>query len=212
MYLFNRKGNRIDIYTLVPDEDKLKIYREEEMAKVPYQDMLYRASTNGPVVLGTKDVYSINELDFKHNGIYHEFLKDHDRPMREVVLLINNYINGFYKDCPVAKIVDENGKVLNYVLLPFEYMRQYYPLFNMLYLDNVLSIPKSLYLLQLLELERFDALKGENIDEQLSMFSLSKGPIDHIFCNPDIDEDCFGLEDMKLVEASQLILKRKKKM
>ena len=84
---------------------------------------------------------------------------------------------------------------------------------NNMTMENIISVPKSLYLLQLLEQGNIKSIGNENITEQLNLFNFDNNPIryipyDHIKCSLKyglIDDTISNIN--RKVENSQKILK-----
>ena len=203
MYLYENKGNSIDIYSLESKKDTLKEYRLDKMKGIPREEQYlysseYFAIKNEPVKpilfddeADTK-VFSDELLKNRHwelkqyanakkNISIREFIKSLGNRKRDISSIeetIKGYYNGEYSTSPVVQI--EHLKELKYLLLTSqEYecnVNEHGGSFNFcqLIVDGIIPIPKSLYLLQLIEQEKFSLLQGEDIKEQLELFNLKQ--------------------------------------
>lgn len=138
----------------------------------------------------TKDdrILSANYADdCRDNGFsscveYHDLIKDSYNER-----LINCYINGHLANRNVVRIEYPYG--IKYFLLKrkkykcfYEHIPQsgddpnssYHVHFKDYIMKDIIQLPKSLYLLQLLEQERFKSLDKEDIAEQLALYTISK--------------------------------------
>ena len=174
MYLFNRNGNGIDVYSLVPDFEALRKYRTNELRKAfSEEELVYTAHTNSEPILEIKDVVTLSELNYDNDGEYHKLELDKNKSMVEIIHILGNYLNGDYINNRIVQVLNENNEVVKYLLIVSNYLVKYYPTFNQKHMYHILSLPKSLYLLQQLQQQKYSNLENENIDELLCMFNLS---------------------------------------
>jgi len=170
MYLYDKKKNKIDIYNLTSNDKKIYEYRIKQMKKIPRNEILLRCFTNEKNDI--HEVFKIyeNQLDTKIipiekvDGFYHKLEPD-SLASRS---LIDSYYKGELKDKKIAKVQDL--KKIRYLLLT----KTEYTYYNSKkVLDGIIEIPESLYLLSLIENEKFSLIDG-NINEQLSLFEFKK--------------------------------------
>lgn len=210
MYLFNKRGNKVDLYTLTPNDAELKKYREEELLKAYGSARFYCAVTNGAAIFEEKDVVSTSEINFDIDGQYHLFKEDTDKSVMSKKTIINDFFNGIYNNCRVIKVLDDSGKICGYLLLTQDYYCRYDQGNTVKHIENIILIPKSLYLLQMLMQERFNLLYDENINDILQMFTLSRWPVDRIIYGSSFEPDRITKEELEMYESSKDILKRKR--
>lgn len=117
-------------------------------------------------------------------------------------ILSNDYINGDFVAAPVLT-VDYINK-LRYFLLTSNYAKCKETDKGLETItEGIVEIPKSLYLLQMLEQEKYNRIKDENVDEQLELFDCSY-------------VDVLDLEEIERIEkcglAKNLLFKTTKKI
>lgn len=206
MYLFDRKGNSINVYSLTPDFEALKKYRAEELRKAfAEEELVYKALTNSEPILENKDVLKMSELNYDIDGEYHKLELDKHKSMVEIIHVLGNFLNGEYVSNRIVQVLNENNEVIKYLLIVSNYLIKYYPSFNQKHMHHILNLPRSLYLLQLLQQQKYSELKNENIDSLLSMFKLSEQPVDNFGYTSFINQD----KTLEMVNSSQHILQRK---
>lgn len=208
MYLFDKKDNNVLVYDLKPDLEAIENYRASEMRNIPFEELVYHATTNGEPLLETKNIIKLSELNFNDGEEYHKFELDTYKSAIKISLLLSNYIKGDYVDSRVVSLLNDENEAIKYLLVPFAYKARYYPSFNRKSLEDILSIPKSLYLLQMLQQGHFNALKDEDITKQLALFNLSEEPI-NIFGPADFSDT---KKNRAMIASSNMILQRKKKL
>ena len=99
------------------------------------------------------------------------------RTNESTIELINNYYNGKYTNEPVIKVSYlENGNIfIKYLLFTTSeyncYTNPHDPSPYFVEVDNIISIPKELFFLQLIQLEKFMLATSEDISEQLELFN-----------------------------------------
>ncbi len=181
MLVSDIKGNNAKFYEFTADQGALEKFRENEMLKVPYAERIF--STVGTVRLfeNRDEVYE-DDLNFESYKKMHSLIAEKDKSMREVCELMANFYRGDYKFSRIIKILNKDGEVIKYFLLPFSQYQLFLaiPGINLYVLDNIISVPKSLYLLQMLEQGNFKALEGENVDNLLEMFTVSDAPVSEV--------------------------------
>ena len=181
MYLYDRKDEIIYVHSLEASKDDLYNYRFEQLKQIPYDEMIFRGVTG----IGIEEYEIFKEyrdkldsviIQMKNvNGKYHQLERDYCYGSGIIKKqLLEDYYMGKLNDKKIATVQDL--KELKYFLLSRdEYI--YYP--NRKILKGILQIPKSLYLLSLIEQEKYSLIKDEDIEEQLSLFNFKQmGEID----------------------------------
>lgn len=176
MYLYDKKEDKIDIYSFIPNDKKLYEYRFEQMKQIPEDEMVVRGVT-GTGIEGY-EIFKNYENKFdteiipieNANGSYHRLESD---PLngkgRNKEILLDAYYFGHLKDRKIARLWDL--KKLRYLLLKQNQYRYY---FGKVILEEIIEIPESLYLLSLIEQEKFSLIGERDISEQLSLFKLEQ--------------------------------------
>ena len=174
MYLYDKMYDKLDIYGLRPKEDSLYKYKIEEMKKIPSDKTIFHGVTN----LGIENykIFELYEDKFDSevismenaNGSYHKLKTD-----SLINMGINKYnLLDFYsflnlKDNKIARIQDL--KKIRYFLLN---QTKYITCGKTEVLKGIVEIPESLYLLSLIEQEKFSLLGNKSISEQLKLFKI----------------------------------------
>lgn len=173
MYLFNKNGNKLDLYNLLPKDKKLYEYRVEKMKQIPDEKkFLYGITSMG---IENYEIFKLYENKFdieiipiqNANGMYHRLEETPINSNKDK--LLNAYYNGQLKDKKIARISDL--KKIRYLLLN-QTQYKYYP--GIKVLEEIIEIPESLYLLSLIEQEKFSLIGDKDISEQISLFKLEQ--------------------------------------
>lgn len=193
MFLYDKKENSLDVFSFTACNDDLKCYRITQMKQIPkterifvaethigqYDDSLlleaYTGETFNDKILSAS--YADNDSEERKNSNayrrYHVLKSDH-RSKSHNELLLNYYVSGYLTDRSVVQI--QYPEIMKYYLLinarydlihSDDYGKNYM-------MNDIIQLPKSLYLLQLLEQGRFTSLDGKDISEQLALFTLEK--------------------------------------
>lgn len=193
MYLYDKRENRIDVYDLISDDKKLYEYRIEQMQQIPEEQKIICGITSTGI-----EGYEIfkkyeNKFDTElipienANGRYHRLEPDMlNGTGRNREVLLDSYYSGYLKDRKIARLRDL--KRLRYFLLN---QTQYSYYFEKAILGGIIEIPKELYLLSLIEQEKFTLIGDKDVSEQLGLFSLEQTKV------IDLDTlermDCIGV-------------------
>ena len=184
--IYNLVGNYIDIYNLIPNESKIASYKKRELERnIPEKDRIYTAETSAFKILEedlveedrlnrTTEMIGNMRTPYYHHfnaAFYHE---DYQK-------LVNDYYQGLYTNSRVVRIKREDiarrVKIVKYLLMTQDkYVNGS--------IKGMISIPETLYLLQMIEQGKFGLVYKEQIDEQLSLFDLTDEPI----ANMSIDD------------------------
>ena len=197
MYLFDRSGDNIEIYSLEPKRMDIKNYRQQEMEKIPFEQRILRIETN------TKDL-PFNE-DFTNNPFSKPIDIDHQKltynnkktigteyhklgitrgtanSIDYVEEKMKGYYFGNYDSSQMVRVFryDEHQQRLNFILylLLNNYYHKERENSKIKYIENIINIPESLYLLELINRGQFSLLDNKDITEQLSLFKISNSPV-----------------------------------
>ncbi len=175
MFLYDKKANSIDVFSLSRNAQKIRDYRIEHMKKIPADK---RCLYTEEVVFSLQDLPNLFKKDLDSNIVTKSELIGKDRTLNYNTDLgyCADLLEWFYSDkCinrPVARV--KFLRELRYLLLAsidISTKKEYDKIIKKI--EDIIEIPKSLYLLQLLEQEKFSMIMGEDISEQLGLFDFS---------------------------------------
>ncbi len=173
MYLYEQNGDNILIYEMTLNERKARVYREKMIRKTTPDNHVYRAITSRDGLLLTERAVS---WDLITSGHYHIMEKYKDSA------LIQQYINGEFKSNKIIQVMNDGSWGYKYLLLTDNFYKIENKEEGIKIMSGIISIPHSLYVLQLLEKGEFskiyDGKKAISIEQQLEVFNISKEPID----------------------------------
>lgn len=174
MYLYEKNKDKLYIYTFLSDSNKMYEYRVEQMEQIQKDKRIFRGITG--IGIENYEIFKLYENKFdieiipieNVNGSYHRLesviLGDKSREF-----LYSNYYFGNLNDNKIARVYDLN-KLRYFLLINSQYRYD----FDKKILDGILEIPESLYLLSLIEKEKFSLIKDKDISEQLNLFKLEQ--------------------------------------
>ena len=176
MFFYYKKENCIEVYYIVPKSENLKKYRKSELKKVKEEKLFYLFKSNEKNIIKLfKDRKSVNiknlnsdELFIKEVSILNpnNFIRIETRDK-----LIESYIEGKFSYVHPIEIFEDgknSKKQLQFLLAP-DNMRIQDGVLN---IENILNLPRSLYILQLFEIRKFELLQNEDITKYLKLFNI----------------------------------------
>lgn len=189
MLIYDQKGNNIDVYTMNPKVEELKKYRRNVMRRQKIEDMFYSLKTNCPNTINkfnTNEDIDIKFLDYDNDTVIETGYWSRLRPMKDVEPyekemqqeIIERYIEGVFDSIRPVKVFDYNWEddittELNRLLTTeHEKIVNIHSRGNTWEVKNIINLPKSLYLLHLLQHGQYGRLIFENITKQLSLFDI----------------------------------------
>lgn len=175
MFLYEKKKDNIDVFLLSRNQERIREYRMEQMKKIPFdKSCLYTeevvASYDEQPFLADADLTKIiiHESDLVGKEKSVNYNTDSD----DCIDLLDRYYADKYIDRPVARV--QFLRELRYWLMASNVINVRKKDGKIIKsIHDIIEIPKSLYLLQLFEQERFAMLANEDISEQLQLFSFS---------------------------------------
>ena len=193
MFLYDKKDKYLDVYDFTASRNDLVNYRMTQMEKLPEDEKVFIAETHvdpyGDIPLFEKYTgktfndsiipasYADNDSEErKESNAYRRYhvLKSDRRSKRNNEILLDCYGYGHLSDNRVVQI--QYAEMIKYYLLK----RTHYDFVGSdsygknYIMEDIIQLPETLYLLQLIEQGRFDLLDGKNVAEQLALYSLSK--------------------------------------
>ena len=193
MFLYDKKDKYLDVYDFTASRSDLANYRMTQMKELPEDEKVFIADTRvdpyGDILLFEKytgeifndEVLTASYVDNdseerKTSNAYRRYhvLKADRRSKENNDNLLACYGYGHLSDKPVVQI--QYAEMIKYYLLKrknydFVEFDEYGKKYRM---EEIIQLPETLYLLQLIEQGRFDLLDGKNVAEQLALYSLSK--------------------------------------
>lgn len=183
MYIYNINKNILEVYKLNQNRKAITNYKKEQMNLIDEdKQILYTETYSG--IFGETLVFedylnsssqepiSIEEANKEipdRRGNYHKLLPS-NMTKEERESLLEEYYLGKLTNCNVIKIKDKTK--IRYLLLKNHKYEKSSTKPTCKTLKEIIEIPKSLYLLQLLEQGKFQLLNQEDIQEQLSMYTI----------------------------------------
>ncbi len=164
MYLYDREDKKINVYELNANKERLAKYKKEELEKAicpKFRFFKSKATDKRPleerdVLLYWMEIYD-HETLYWSDGHYHfmEFYLPDEEEVHKQARILNDYYEGKFSQNKVFEVYDYNEKTSTFKVIEHLLLTQpYEPDENNLEISvmhNILSIPKSLYLLQVLE-------------------------------------------------------------
>lgn len=174
MFLYDMKEKTLNIYKLTSDIQAMKNYRLKEMEKISEDKRMFIAQgfLSGLIPPLFEFEFDDPELTFSmeevSNGFIHK-LKVENPIKGSSMITLASYISGELRDRPVVKI-EENDKIRYFLLANDKYEKDNH--YNGKVMKGIIEIPESLYLLQLLQQEKFKLVGDKNVKKQLSLYKI----------------------------------------
>lgn len=219
MYLYDKNGDKIEVYSMIPNKDKIYKFKKDEMKKIPKNVRVLKAITNSSLIFENPQPYMtylsqyVYQKPIFFNRQYHDIVPS---DFTKAIYLTELYSRDEIKyKIPIC--IDCEEEYPKYLLFTeFDYK------FNLgrgndRTLDNIICLTKDLYLLEQLLDRKLSSLKDENIKNLIPLFNISNKPIDIIDIGELQKADMFNLVKgceligLSKVEESQKILKHIRK-
>lgn len=186
MRLTERDGNVVTVHEFLPNHEKIKKYKMEQMSSFPLEIRVLNASTNSIDVLDVKGFETINIKNLRFSqGMFAFFRKYHDisihkelRKKRDAYLymkrlnyilrILDNYYYGMYDRESLVRVKDDTTDVFHLLTTgQYVYKNKHS---NERNIPDVINLPDSLYILHLLFKEQYGLLCNVDVAEQLELF------------------------------------------
>ena len=207
MYLYQKQGETINVYDFSAKDSVLTDYRMEQMKKIPQGKRVLYAETNCKSMeplfqhyIGQLDQITFDYLeaddDIRYgdgdiNARWYHKLNVEKSNKDKCKELLQRYYQGQLTNKDIARIQYESG-IRYYLLKNRVYTPDIYDE-QLKILNGIIEIPESLYLLQLLQQEKFSLIGDKDISEQLSLYNLSY--IENIHIEDMLKMDACGITD-----------------
>lgn len=186
MLIYNKLEDSIDIYNMEAKTEEIKKYRKRILNKCQKEEVLfYYLRTN---CLDTmKSLKAVSNIDIRslvydnstpldygtHSDLFEVQNTNLDEDQEEI---LEAYVNGYYDQLPITKVFEFNWKTeedeeLFRFLKPNDYhVSSTNSHGNVYEMDDLLNLPRNLYLLQQLLQGRYSHVSDENITKLLKLF------------------------------------------
>ena len=177
LLLYKKGEENMQIYDFCIDEEAAKEYRKKQMELIPKEKTIYTAkayNTNGKKPVFEKYRGNLKSTVFKIHDINHPSKNHELAPAGYNYVRINEILNKFYNgdflDGKIARVLDFNS--LRYFLLTEDRYWRFLTFSNSAEMNNIIEVPESLYILQLLQQAAFPCIRDFDMTEQLELFTL----------------------------------------
>ena len=182
MYLYEKNNNDINIYNMFPNLEMLYCYRKEMMSKMGdnylYDGLEILNNDNEKPLFELYEseldniILPIEKVNSKYNDDYdrnHELVMS-DKSFYKKGEILTKYFYNTYRNNNVVKIQDLN-KLRYFILTNKQYLTdENNKLLKVM--SDIIEIPENLYVLHMLEQNKFDLINNYNYEEQLKFFNL----------------------------------------
>ena len=198
MFLYDKKEKSLDVYSFNDDKPDIIGYRMNQMFKIPERERVVVAKSfsyddnDTPLFERYQKQFDTIVIPMilaneKENELRYHLLKTvgiTSRRNREI--LLDSYYFWHLSDRKIARIQDLD-RLRYFLLTTTKYTRESWEP-RVKILKDIIELQESLYILQMLEQEKFSLLGDKDISKQLDLFKIS-----HI--------NQISLEELKKVDA-----------
>lgn len=221
MYLYNKNGDKLEVYHLMPKEKQIIEYKMEEMKKIPEEERVLKAVSNYRPKIQTcySGVAFSSEIDYGNEDAffhkYHRLIGYDEKDEAIVKKKLEEYYaqNYNWKTLEVDPYLDsrkyyllQGGNSYGWEKRAFKPSR--------FKLDGIIQIPKSLYILHQLYFGYGDNLIEYDINKQMDLFWFNDDPKESYDFSRINSLMSFGLIDNTLneekIESHSKLVKRLK--
>lgn len=216
MYLYDKKGNKIEVYSIKPNQEKIYSYKKEQIESIPEDKRFLKALTNSTKVLEeglrNKEVCQTS-LSYSEKYLFHKLMYYYissEEKERQLTLLENYYNTTSCSN--VMKVINPRYNGIEYLLLMELKYRKIDKIGDMYAMSDIINIPKTLYDLELFFTGKHELIKIEDFYDKKELFDISDEPLAIFDYNQIKKLDELGLTDTSKqqvnnkIEASQKIL------
>lgn len=183
MYLYQRKNDDLEIYKIKATK-KLCDYKKAEMNNIPFEMRVMDVKTNDFSKKSTNLENAGNSINY-YNFVYDNYDSDFHTSEYSRIYRINEYSDSSDIDCckevlneyyhqkkasgKILEVMNSKDQYINYLLLTRDCFRhgKYES-----YMEDIICLPKSLYLLELFLQESFDSLSDDELKEILKLYDI----------------------------------------
>lgn len=221
MYLYEKQEDKVLMYSLVPNMERIYNYRKQCMEMIPEEERMYKAVCRNNFALSKGELIKLN--GFVNDRVYkvssskinrssswlmpnYHLLLNYDMIGCEIVRereILEQYCLGNIKG--IGLVLVENNKsdgYIKYLLMTSYYYVRYDQESTM---SNIISIPKELFSLEWCMFGgNMDALDDNEFSKVVKLFDFSIEPVDIFSYEDVIKYKDYGLID----EKSEIIISR----
>lgn len=183
MYLYQRKNNDLEIIKIKASK-KIGEYKETEMSKIPFEMRVMDIETNDfskksdnlenaeDSISYYKFVYDHYDSDFhtsEYSRIYRLDKFSSSTEIKNCKKVLDKYYHQKKSNGKVLEVINSSDEYINYLLLTEPH---YSHSSRESLMENIICLPKSLYLLELFIQEKFDLLTNDDIAEILKLYEI----------------------------------------
>lgn len=183
MFLYDIKGTTLKVYEFKSNKKDLQDYRIEQLSTIPENERILTAEAyTGPfeetpllelymcfIENVAIPIEYINSKEPDSCGRYHQ-IKHIDSISSTEIELLEAYYDGLLNNRKVVRVQDLNK--IRYLLLRSNKYENDPSDSRHKIMKDIIELPESLYILQLLEQGNFHLIENEDISEQLSLYSI----------------------------------------
>lgn len=185
MNLYEKNNNKVDVYTLIPIEDRIKEYKRAQLEKEDINSLFYYMETDNEIIMDrfyNGEILNIIFLNSNNNDLYSKIENRQTKAYQKQ--LLEKYFNGDYSNVlPTQTFIPDGGvdcRLKSY--LKTNFYNTIHTDQKIIYtLDNIIRLSDDLCDLQLLlngnisQFNYFNMWKSESEnDELLRLFKVSK--------------------------------------
>jgi len=161
---------------MIPNLKRIMEFKKREIKRVDPNEVVLLVKSSERVLEGSDEVIQLSDIFFgeyspetlhPYSRIF--FYDDvYSNVRNEKRTLLRNYINGTLQDTRAKKVMELKEAKYYLLLTQQNYFEQH--MTEWLTMRGIISLPKSLYLLYLLENGQFNKLIDEDIEEQFRLY------------------------------------------
>lgn len=210
MFLYDKKQNSIEVYSLKTTKEALIAFRKEELKRIEHPilsadllDYSYTPILPFEMYKGEyrKQVLSYNSLDTSGSDLHRHRIQVSSQSKRNKEILLDSYYYGFLGDREIA-CVRQNNDFRYFLLKNNKYTVS--PQHNVyMTMDDIIELPESLYILQMIEQEYFNFVSNNELSKVLEIYDLKY--LDSLDVSIIEKMDSFGITNGKQKELLEKI-------
>ena len=187
MYLFDKKDNKVEVYSMEPNMEKIYDFRKKEMEQIPEDERVLKMVSNKYMdwSMFYSGVINTSRIDFREKGIFNKYYCNliqynmtNEERERQNKLLEDYYKSSyFYYKIRINKEYDKikGLQTIKRLLMDNVCISEKR---NRHAINDIISVPESILLLEILLSQDIHLLENEDISKQIELFNFSANPIE----------------------------------
>lgn len=192
MYLYDKNGDKIEVYSMEPNMEKIYNFRKKEIEQIPENERVLKMISNQFMdwAMFYTGIINTSRIDYHEKSIFSKYycnlmqynMTDEERERQNKLLEDYYKSNYFYYKIKVNKDYDKikGLQTIKRLLMDNVCVSEKR---NRHAINDIISVPESILLLEILLSQDIHLIENDDISKQLELFDFSTNPIEIVDYN-----------------------------